>query len=355
MAARYAATVSGLPFRCLWCHYAVHDTAPFVGIDERHLMMNTALEIAKKTIRNEIQALDEMLMRLDDGFDAAVEIILAMRGRVIVTGMGKSGIIGQKIAATLASTGTPSFFVHPGEAFHGDLGMIKPIDVVLMISNSGETEEVVRLLPFMQYQQNKVIAMTGKITSTLARNADVVLDVFVEREACNNNLAPTSSTTATLVMGDALAIALSEKRDFRPEDFARFHPGGSLGRKLLTRVADVMHKEALPACAPDANFRAIINEIGAGRLGLTLVMQEGVLCGLITDGDVRRAFDRFDDIASVKAEMIMTPNPKTISMARRVAEAEEEMLEKKINSLVVVDDAGRVVGILQIFDVNRRP
>lgn len=292
--------------------------------------------------------------RLDAGFEKAVEIILATRGRVIVAGMGKSGIIGQKIAATLASTGTPSFFVHPGEAFHGDLGMIKPIDVMLLISNSGETEEVVRLLPFMQHQENRIIAMTGKGNSTLARNADVVLDVFVEREACNNNLAPTSSTTATLVMGDALAVALSEKRNFRPEDFARFHPGGSLGRKLLTRVADIMRKDNLPACPPQANFRAIVNEIGAGRLGLTLVMEGDHLHGIITDGDVRRAFDRFDDITAVTAEMIMTRAPKTVRDDKRFAEAEQEMLDKKINSLVVTGEDGKVVGVLQIYDVNRK-
>lgn len=294
------------------------------------------------------------MARLDSDFERAVDVIMEARGRVIVAGMGKSGIIGQKIAATLASTGTPSFFVHPGEAFHGDLGMIKPIDVMLLISNSGETEEVVRLLPFMQHQENKIIAMTGRRDSTLGRNADIVLDVFVEREACNNNLAPTSSTTATLVMGDALAIALSDRRNFRPEDFARFHPGGSLGRKLLTRVADVMHKSRLPVCGPDANFRAIVNEIGAGRLGLVLVMEGDTLRGIITDGDVRRAFDRFDDITAVRAEAIMTRTPKTVAPDRRFAEAEEEMLNQKINSLVVTEADGKVVGVLQIYDVNRK-
>lgn len=294
------------------------------------------------------------MARLDGDFERAVDVIMEARGRVIVAGMGKSGIIGQKIAATLASTGTPSFFVHPGEAFHGDLGMIKPIDVMLLISNSGETEEVVRLLPFMQHQENKIIAMTGRRDSTLGRNADIVLDVFVEREACNNNLAPTSSTTATLVMGDALAIALSDRRNFRPEDFARFHPGGSLGRKLLTRVADVMHKNRLPVCGPDANFRAIVNEIGAGRLGLVLVMEGDTLRGIITDGDVRRAFDRFDDITAVRAEAIMTRTPKTVAPDRRFAEAEEEMLNQKINSLVVTEADGKVVGVLQIYDVNRK-
>ena len=317
-------------------------------------MMSTPLDTARQTIRNEIEALEAMMGRLDSNFEKAVDIIMEARGRVIVAGMGKSGIIGQKIAATLASTGTPSFFVHPGEAFHGDLGMIKPIDVVLLLSNSGETEEVVRLLPFMQHQENRIIAMTGNPASTLARNAHVVLDVFVEREACNNNLAPTSSTTATLVMGDALAIALSEKRNFRPEDFARFHPGGSLGRKLLTRVRDIMRHDNLPVCKSDANFRSIINEIGAGRLGLVLVMEDDKLCGIITDGDVRRAFDRFEDITAVTADMIMTRTPKTIADDKRFAEAEQDMLNKKINSLVVTNAEGKVVGVLQIYDVNRK-
>lgn len=317
-------------------------------------MMSTPLDTARQTIRNEIEALEAMMGRLDSNFEKAVDIIMEARGRVIVAGMGKSGIIGQKIAATLASTGTPSFFVHPGEAFHGDLGMIKPIDVVLLLSNSGETEEVVRLLPFMQHQENRIIAMTGNPASTLARNAHVVLDVFVEREACNNNLAPTSSTTATLVMGDALAIALSEKRNFRPEDFARFHPGGSLGRKLLTRVRDIMRHDNLPVCKSDANFRSIINEIGAGRLGLVLVMDDDNLCGIITDGDVRRAFDRFEDITAVTADMIMTRTPKTIADDKRFAEAEQDMLNKKINSLVVTNAEGKVVGVLQIYDVNRK-
>ncbi|MCX8996942.1 KpsF/GutQ family sugar-phosphate isomerase [Rhizobiaceae bacterium BDR2-2] len=316
--------------------------------------MSNSLDIARQTIRNEIEALDAMMGRLDGNFEKAIDIIVEARGRVIVAGMGKSGIIGQKIAATLASTGTPSFFVHPGEAFHGDLGMIKPIDVVLLISNSGETEEVIRLLPFMQHQENRIIAMTGKASSTLGRNAHVVLDVFVEREACNNNLAPTSSTTATLVMGDALAIALADRRNFRPEDFARFHPGGSLGRKLLTRVSDVMHKEALPVCSPDASFRAIVNEIGQGRLGLVLVMDGDALRGIITDGDVRRAFDRFEDITAITADMIMTRTPKTVAPDKRFAEAEQEMLDQKINSLVVTGADDRVLGVLQIYDVNRK-
>lgn len=314
--------------------------------------MNNAIEFAKQTIAIEIEALQAMSNRLDQAIQQAVDIVLEARGRVVVVGMGKSGLIGQKIVATLASTGTPSFFVHPGEAFHGDLGMIKPIDVALLISNSGETEEVIRLLPFLQHQQNKVIAMTGKLASTLTQYADVVLDVGVEREACNNNLAPTSSTTATLVMGDALAVALSVARDFQPEDFARFHPGGSLGRKLLTRVADVMHKDNLPICAPEASFRDVVHEINRGRLGLTLVTRGEQLLGLITDGDVRRAFDSEQDYKQLTASSIMSAQPKTVAPNVRFAEAEDLMRSHKINSLAVVDQDGKIVGVLQIYDLN---
>lgn len=310
------------------------------------------LAIAQQTLDIEIAALKAMRQRLDHRINKAVEIVLEMRGRVVVVGMGKSGIIGQKIAATLASTGTSAFFVHPGEAFHGDLGMIKPIDVALLISNSGETEEVLRILPFLQYQKNKIIAMTGKMQSTLAQHADVVLDVGVEREACKNNLAPTSSTTNTLAMGDALAVALTEKRNFQPEDFARFHPGGSLGRRLLTRVQDVMCKEPLPVCAPTSSFREVVNAITYGRLGLTLVMDDEVLCGIITDGDVRRAFDTYEDVKSLHAEKIMTANPLTITADTRFADAESYMREKKVSALVVQDTAGKTVGVLQIFGLK---
>lgn len=313
--------------------------------------MGNVLKQAQQTIAVEVAALQAMSERIDEGFKRAVEIIMGMRGRLVVSGMGKSGIIGQKIAATLASTGTPSFFVHPGEAFHGDLGMIKSSDVTLLISNSGETEEVLRILPFLQYQQNKIIAMTGKPHSTLARYANVVLDVGVEREACNNNLAPTSSTTCTLVMGDALAVAVSVERNFQPEDFARFHPGGSLGRKLLTRVADVMHKDNLPICSPSASFRDVVHEINRGRLGLALVMDGDELVGLITDGDVRRAFDRDDDYRDLRSRDIMTKKPRTVLSGVKFSEAEAIMRENKINALVVTEDLGKVIGILQIYDL----
>jgi len=313
--------------------------------------MTQSLNTAREVIRAELQAIEAMLERMGPAFDAAVQPILAMRGRVVVLGMGKSGIIGQKIAATLASTGTPAFFVHPGEAFHGDLGMIKPIDVALLISNSGETEEVIRLLPFLQHQGNTVIAMTGKPDSTLGRNAHTVLDVGVAREACSNNLAPTSSTTCTLVMGDALAVALSDLKGFQPEDFARFHPGGSLGRKLLTRVVDAMRSDDLPLCEPSAVFREVVHTINRGRLGLALVMDGPRLAGIITDGDVRRAFDRFDSLREVCAADIMSAQPKTVAPDVKLADAEAQMLERKINALVVQAADGTVQGVLQIYDI----
>ncbi len=310
------------------------------------------LQLARAVISTEIEALEGMASRMDSDFSKAVEIVRQARGRVVVVGMGKSGIIGKKIAATMASTGTPSFFVHPGEAFHGDLGMIRPIDVALMISNSGETEELIRLLPFMEYQKNPVIAMTGKRDSTLARHADVVLDVSVAREACNNNLAPTSSTTATLVMGDALAVVLSTLKGFQPEDFARFHPGGSLGRKLLTTVADVMHHGELPVCEIGAGFKDVVHIITRGRLGLAIVMEGKELRGVITDGDIRRAFEKSDSPLSLTAGDIMTRQPLTTHAGERFGVAEEQMRVAKVNSLVVLNDIREVVGVLQIFDLG---
>lgn len=312
---------------------------------------NDVVTQARRAIGVQVDALLAMQARIDGCFERAVDIVLETRGRVVVVGMGKSGIIGRKIAATLASTGTASFFVHPGEAFHGDLGMISPVDVALLISNSGETEEVIRLLPFLQHQRNRIVAMTGCSGSTLARHADVVLDVSVEREACGNNLAPTCSTTATLVMGGALAVALAAQRNFQPEDFARFHPGGSLGRRLLTRVADVMHKDNLPFCTADASFRDVVQVINRGRLGLALVMDGERLLGLITDGDVRRAFDSGLDYKALTAAAIMTRNPRTVAPEVRFALAEDEMRSQRINALVVIDGDGRVAGVLQIYDI----
>lgn len=313
--------------------------------------MTETISLARKVVTMEIQALQAMAEKIDQEFEKAVEIVLVSKGRVVVVGMGKSGLIGKKIAATLASTGTAAFSVHPAEAFHGDLGMIQPGDVLLMISNSGETEELVRLLSFLAHQENSVIAMTGKRDSTLGRHANVVLDVSVAREACNNNLAPTSSTTAALVMGDALAVVLSKKRNFQPEDFARFHPGGNLGRRLLTRVADMMHKENLPICRQEDSFKDVVHAITRGRLGLVLVMEGAELRGLITDGDVRRAFDSELDYKGIQAKHIMTADPKSIFPDERFANAEAQIRAKKINALVVKDGAGKVLGVLQIQDL----
>lgn len=315
----------------------------------------TALDLARNVVATEIAALECMSSRLGSSFEKAVSIIQEARGRVVILGMGKSGIIGKKIAATMASTGTPSFFVHPGEAFHGDLGMLKSMDVALLISNSGETEELIRLLPFMQHQKMRVIAMTGSLESTLANHADAVLDVSVHMEACSNNLAPTSSTTATLVMGDALAVALSTLRGFQPEDFARFHPGGSLGRRLLTRVGDVMHSGNLPVCVAQTPLREVVHTISSGRLGLALVMDGDALFGLITDGDIRRAFDQSDDPLALVASQIMTGDPLVVGAGERFSAAEEKMREAKVNSLVVKDEDGKVTGILQIYDVDDGP
>lgn len=310
-------------------------------------------EQARLIIDLEISALNRMAERLSPEFDKAIEIIDQMKGRVVVSGMGKSGIIGQKIAATLASTGTPAFFVHPGEAFHGDLGMIKSIDVALLISNSGETEEIIRIVPFLRYQGNKIIAFTGNHKSTLAKFADTVLDVGVDREACINDLAPTSSTTCALVMGDALAVVLSDKKNFKPEDFARFHPGGSLGRKLLTRVMDIMHSDNLPVCSPDATLKNVVSTITRGRLGLVLVTEESRLIGVITDGDIRRAFDKELDFNLAYAKSIMTHNPKVVSPNLMLADVEKLMALHKINTIIVADDDKVIQGVVQIFDLEK--
>ena len=254
--------------------------------------MNQIFQHAMEALEVELNSLQSMRLRMGIEVVRAVQLILDTRGRVVVLGMGKSGIIGKKIAATFASTGTPAFFVHPGEAFHGYLGMIGASDVALLISNSGETEQIIRIIPFLNDQKNKIIAMTGKMGSTLAKFADVVLDVGVEREACNNNLAPTSSTTCTLVMGDILSVAISKQRNFQPEDFARLHPGGSLGRKLLSRVGDVMHKN-LPFVSTGATLSETILAITEGRLGVALVLDQfGSLKGLFTDGDFRRTLTK---------------------------------------------------------------
>lgn len=305
--------------------------------------------IAKQVLDIEAEAVLHLKTLIDDNFSGSVDAILNTQGRVVICGMGKSGLIGKKIMATFASTGTPCFFMHPGEAFHGDLGMVSPKDVFLALSNSGETEEVIRLLPFLKDNGNIVISMTGKPESTLATNADFHLNIAVPREACPHQLAPTSSTTATLVMGDALAVALMEARNFQPHEFARFHPGGSLGRKLLTRVKHEMTSKNLPMVSSTTSVQDVIHTMNEGRLGLCIV-DDGK--GIITDGDLRRHMEtNAENFMQLKAVDLMGSNPKTIDAQARLNEAEEMMNENKITSLLVTEN-NALVGVIQIYDLN---
>ena len=313
--------------------------------------MSKIIQIARNVFNTEIEELRSISDRINNAFKDAITLISNSKGRIALLGMGKSGIIGNKISATLASTGTPSFVVHPGEAFHGDLGMIQPLDVILMISNSGETDELIKLIPFLKYQKNSIILMTGNLRSTLAKNADVVIDIQVTKEACVNNLAPTSSTTAALVMGDALAVTLSTLKQFRPEDFAKFHPGGSLGRQLLTKVSDVMQKKDLPICDKNDSFKDVIQQITKGRLGITIVSNhDSQLHGIITDGDIRRTFEKFENPLNLHAADFMTVNPLTIGPNELLTTAEHIMLTKKVNSLIVKGDNEEPIGVVQIYN-----
>lgn len=304
----------------------------------------------------EADALAAVSARLDDDFEAACRLMLRARGRVVCIGMGKSGHVARKIAATLASTGTPAFFVHPGEAAHGDLGMITDADVVLALSYSGESDEILTLMPVLRRQGNAVIAMTGRAASTMARESDVHLDVSVPAEACPLHLAPTSSTTASLAMGDALAVALLEARGFTADDFARSHPAGALGRRLLLHIADVMHAgDALPVVRPDASISEALVEMSQKRLGLTAIADaDGRLAGVFTDGDLRRTLDDAQfDLRSTPISRVMTTQPRTIGADVLAVEAAHVMEQHKINGLLVVDAAGRVVGALNIHDLLR--
>ncbi|WP_373019720.1 SIS domain-containing protein [Thiomicrorhabdus sp.] len=306
--------------------------------------------IAKRVFDIEAEAVLHLKTLLDNDFNGSVEAILKAHGRVVICGMGKSGLIGKKIMATFASTGTPCFFMHPGEAFHGDLGMVAPDDVFLALSNSGETEEVIRLLPFLKDNGNILISMTGRPESTLAKNSDFHLNISVPQEACPHQLAPTSSTTATLVMGDALAVALMEARNFQPHDFARFHPGGSLGRKLLVKVKHEMTSANLPMISSSASVSDVIHTMNEGRLGLCIVDQGR---GIITDGDLRRHMEQdAGNFMNKTAADLMGTSPKTISSEARLSEAEELMNQYKITSLLVTE-ADEIVGVIQIYDLNR--
>ena len=304
------------------------------------------------------KALDRIANGLGDEFDQAVRLVLGCKGRVIVSGMGKSGIVGKKIAATLASTGTPSFYVHPGEAIHGDLGMITPDDLIVVISHSGETEEVCRILPSLKYFGNPIIAIVGISGSTVGRTADVVLRVDIEREVCPNNLAPTTSALAAMALGDALAVCLIKARDFKPSDFAQFHPGGMLGRRLLARVADTMITDNLPLIGPEETVREAIFCMTSGRLGLAIITEGERLLGILTDGDLRRALIMDPTMMDKRVRDFMTPVPVTIGVDAMVSDAEILMRKYKIRALVVtepLEHAGeRVCGLLEIFSGNDR-
>ncbi len=311
---------------------------------------------AKEVLKEEAQAIKESANKLGEPFNKAVEIILSSAGRVVVTGVGKSGIIGKKISATLSSTGTPSLFLHPGEAVHGDLGMVSPEDILLAISHSGETEEIVRLLPFFKRQGNPIIAFTGNLRSTLGRNADVSIDIGVKKEACPLGLAPTSSTTVTLAMGDALAIVLLKQKGFGKKDFARIHPGGSLGKRLMLKVEKVMRTGAgIPKVQAGTTLKECLKEISSKTLGFTTVLdKKGRLMGIITDGDLRRALEKEIDFQSTRVEEIMTKNPLTINKEKYAHEALEIMEKNGVTSLIIKTKEGEVEGVVHLHDLLGR-
>src|SRR5687767_8543122 len=312
-----------------------------------------ALRLAQETFDIEAAAVLGLKNRTGAGFAQAVELMLNVRGRIVVMGIGKSGHIARKLAATLASTGTPAMFVHPAEASHGDLGMIKPIDLVIAISNGGESDEITVIVPVLKRLGVPLVVMTGNSRSTLARHADILLDSGVEKEACPLNLAPTASTTAQLALGDALAVALLDARGFKTEDFARSHPGGALGRKLLTHLSDVMRKgDAVPRVLPDASFTELMREMSRKGLGASSVVDEaGRVQGIFTDGDLRRLIEKGVDLRNTKARDVMHPGPRTIRNDALAAEAAQLMEQYRITSVLVVDGEGALVGAVNSNDL----
>lgn len=324
---------------------------------KRIVTKDNILDIAKKVLKTEAEAVYALIDKLNSDFEKAVDIIFSSKGRVVVTGMGKSGLVGKKIAATLASTGTPAFFLHPAEASHGDLGMVTERDVIIALSNSGETGELIRLIPFLKRFGIKLISMTGNPTSTLANVSDVTLDVSVKEEACPMGIVPTASTTATMAMGDALAVALLIKRGLNEKDFAFFHPGGSIGKKFFIRVKDLMHTgDRLPTVSLDTPMAKAVIEISSKRLGHAIVLdKKGRIAGVITDGDVRRGLEkRGKKLFELTTEEIMTRNPKTISEEELAAKALSIMENYSITALVVPDEKGIPVGIIHLHDILRQ-
>jgi len=314
-------------------------------------------EHAKRVLRIEADAVAALIDRIDEHFEQAVELVLNCKSRVVVTGMGKSGLIGKKIAATFASTGTPAFFLHPAEGIHGDLGMVTRGDVVIALSNSGETEELLMMLPSLKRFGNKIISLTGNPASTLAKNSDIVIDVGVKEEACSLGLAPTASTTATLAMGDALAMALLDKRGFKEEDFACIHPGGTLGKKLLLHVHDLMHTgKAVPSVFKETSVKDAIYEISSKKMGITAVVNSsGTLVGVISDGDLRRWMEKTEqsgeNLLAKEAKDIMTKKPKIIKKAALAAEAVSLMEKNSITCLIITTDDAKPVGVIHLHDL----
>jgi arabinose-5-phosphate isomerase len=311
-----------------------------------------SLDVGRRVLDIEARAVQALIQRLDGGFSAAVDLLYHCKGKVVVSGMGKSGLIGQKIAATLSSTGTPSFFLHPAEGLHGDLGMLARRDALIAVSNSGETQEILQLLPFVERMGIPVVAIVGRKSSTLAKNSAAVLDVSVAEEACPMGLAPTASTTATLAMGDALAVALLEKRGFKEHDFAQFHPGGTLGRRLLVKVKDLMHQgPAVPQVQETVSASEAILEMSAKKLGMTTVVDRaGALLGVITDGDLRRFLQQGGEFSKVTAGALTSRHPKLIGPDELAAKAVEMMERYAITTLVVEDKAKRIVGVVHLHD-----
>ena len=309
-----------------------------------------ARDYAIQCIKDEAQAVLDLIPKMDDDFDRAVELIMQCKGKVIVTGVGKSGHIGAKIAATLASTGTPSFFVNPLDVYHGDLGVMAQGDVVIAISNSGQTDELLRFIPMVLHFGIPIIAMSGNPQSLLAKYSTCHLNVSVEKEACPLNLAPTSSTTATLVMGDALAVALMERRNFKPQDFAQFHPGGELGKRLLTTAQDVMITDNLPTLTADMHLGEAIIHVSKGKLGLGVAIKDGRIAGMITDGDIRRAMEKWQaEFFDRTVDDIMTREPKTVGPQTKISEVQKMMNKYKIHNVLVVDKENRLIGIVDRY------
>ena len=309
--------------------------------------------IAEEVFEIESKEIANLSTLLTVDFENAVKSIINSKGKLIISGMGKSGIVGKKIAATLASTGTPSFFLHPGEAYHGDLGMIEKEDIVLLISNSGETDEVLKIIPFLKYQKNTTISMSGNPDSSLSKNTNFHLNISVNVEACPLQLAPTSSTTSTMVMGDALAVALMKLRDFKDVNFARFHPGGSLGKRLLQNVSNVMKKDSLPTVTPNESIKKVINILSSGKCGLAVVIKNNNIIGVISDGDIRRAMESNEiNFFKLRAKDIMTKEPHTVMETTKLKIAGDLMFSKKINSLIVKNDKGLLAGIVQSYDLG---